>query len=499
MLEKLRKPHFDNEEEKVHLLKESIVGRRKSQIRRYLLGCDSVSEVFQCLDVHYSHIYPAIQRFLEQLKKLSSHPNESQENENIQKIIHFLRIIKRNKLKLPLNFMFTFANKLTIENHKRILEEEMDLNDVEKLSKVLYKMQETNVKMIVTPGKKVPGVTDEKKKVISMLSRIRKKCYDLIQKGNREKSIYYAEHYRIQVLRYMKRWKITKDHEQKWFMKIEKTTKDSFQLTFSPHIVGMKANNGEEKNNVVNDVSETVDDVYEENDVSNDVEEKNRSEIVVDLRDEDNPKDDDEDDHATSLEECSIDVEVQEGSDENILNLPNVPDEIPGDIPHEDKDEVLHARLRVLKKFRQKHEKKKVVLKEANYMPKQCAGAKRIPFYPANHKPVTDHSLATTSSGLHVTDEGEKTVKKCPYEEKIESYAPLNGPILCGLQSAQSDLEKVMLHSKFRKKRVFEDEKESLDLIEIPMPCLPDADKKTGSYGQQYSCMPRDRPVYAWS
>ena len=117
MLEKLRKPHFDNEEEKVHLLKESIVGRRKSQIRRYLLGCDSVSEVFQCLDVHYSHIYPAIQRFLEQLKKLSSHPNESQENENIQKIIHFLRIIKRNKLKLPLNFMFTFANKLTIENH----------------------------------------------------------------------------------------------------------------------------------------------------------------------------------------------------------------------------------------------------------------------------------------------------------------------------------------------------------------------------------------------
>ena len=96
----------------------------------------------------------------------------------------------------------------------------------------------------------------------------------------------------------MKRWKITKDHEQKWFMKIEKNTKDSFQLTFPPHIVGMKANNGEEKNNVVNDVLETVDDVYEENDVSNDVEEKNRSEIVVDLRDEDNPRDD-EDDHAT--------------------------------------------------------------------------------------------------------------------------------------------------------------------------------------------------------
>jgi hypothetical protein len=174
MLEKLRNPHFDNEEEKVYLLKE----RRKSQIRRYLLGCDSVSEVFQCLDVHYSHIYPAIQRFLEQLTKLSSHPKESQENENIQKIIHCLRIIKRNKLKLPLNFLFTFANKLSIENHKRILEEEMDLNDVEKLSKVLYNMQETNVKRIVTPGKKVPGVTDEKKKVISMLSRIRKKCYD---------------------------------------------------------------------------------------------------------------------------------------------------------------------------------------------------------------------------------------------------------------------------------------------------------------------------------
>ena len=122
---------------------------------------------------------------------------------------------------------------------------------------------------------------------------------------------------------------------------------------------------------------------------------------------------------ATSIKQCSNDTGLKEDkndddefhlpdvpNEENELefNLPDVPDEIPGEIKPEDPDNDLHTRLRMLKKFRRKHEKK-IILKEAQY---------------------------------------KEPVQKYPFEEKAG-----------GQQGTKPDLGKMM--NKFRTNEVFEE------------------------------------------
>ena len=121
MLDELKSIHFENEDKKIFFVNQNIVGKQKSQIKEYLLDCSSADELFQCLDAHNSSIYPALQRLLEKLKKLQSLPEEEgEENQNIQQIIHYLRIIRKNKMDLPFDFASLYANKLSRGNCKRI-------------------------------------------------------------------------------------------------------------------------------------------------------------------------------------------------------------------------------------------------------------------------------------------------------------------------------------------------------------------------------------------
>ena len=502
MLDELKTINFENEDKKVFFVKQNIVGKQKSQIKEYLLDCSSAGELFQCLDAHNSSIYPALQRLLEKLKKLQSLPQEeSEENQNIQQIIHYLRIIRKNKMELPFDFASLYANKLSSENCKRIINmknENLDLDDIEVLSKVLYEMQATNVQMIASLENKVPGVTAKKKTslvapmrqnthlkkktmVESKLSRIRKRFY-----LTRDADI--AMVYRKEVERYLSHFTMTKDEYSRWKSKIDQTVlkiparQSAAGTSIKPEMFSGESADAvpvgacceeevpvmhkdtlpcveETENDHATTPEECSIDVEEEEnndekmiylpyETSNDNKEKikhnestsptqsetaelcapptvsERCEIIStkevipnETNVVENPKNE-KNNHATSTEECGIDAVVKEDSNENNpqvededdeLTLPDVPDEVPGGIEHDDQDEILHVRLRKLKKFRQKHfrvknyEEETVVLKEANYMPNQCTGAKKIQLYPPHRQCEPECNPALISIDLQTS------------------------------------------------------------------------------------------------
>ena len=444
IMNELEKFHCENEEQKLFYVKKNIVGRMKSQIKDYLLDCFNIGELFECLDAQNSCIYEAVRNLKEDLNKLPSLPvREAQENKNIQKIIRFIRILRKNKMNLPFNFASDCANKLSKENCMRIIEmqnKNSDLDDIESFSKLLYDIQAVNVQMMATSERLSPVVTTRektlvapKKKIIkSKLSRIRKRFY--LTRDENTAVIYQRE-----VDRYVRNFKMTPHEQNGWKKKIEQTYNDVKPLVD-------KEENPQDDENDENLPQEILDipDSCEEKAVREDFAEKN----VVE-----NPKDDE---NVNPMD----DAVVKEDSDENIMDppdvfsnnphiededdeftLPNVPDEVPGEL--DDKDEILHVRLKELKKFRKKHfnekKKEKVALIVAPFMPTQSAGAKDIPFCPANLKPDTGHSLGNTSREAHVTCHVEEPGNKGPYEETSTKFVHSCDLKPCGQKSPQSD------------------------------------------------------------
>jgi hypothetical protein len=444
IMNELEKFHCENEEQKLFYVKKNIVGRMKSQIKDYLLDCFNIGELFECLDAQNSCIYEAVLNLKEDLNKLPSLPEgEAQENKNIQKIIRFIRILRKNKMNLPFNFASDCANKLSKENCMRIIEmqnKNSDLDDIESFSKLLYNIQAVNVQMMATSERLSPVVTTRektlvapKKKIIkSKLSRIRKRFY--LTRDENTAVIYQRE-----VDRYVRNFKMTPHEQNGWKKKIEQTYNDVKPLVD-------KEENPQDDENDENLPQEILDipDSCEEKAVREDFAEKN----VVE-----NPKDDE---NVNPMD----DAVVKEDSDENIMDppdvfsnnphiededdeftLPNVPDEVPGEL--DDKDEILHVRLKELKKFRKKHfnekKKEKVALIVAPFMPTQSAGAKDIPFCPANLKPDTGHSLGNTSREAHVTCHVEEPGNKGPYEETSTKFVHSCDLKPCGQKSPQSD------------------------------------------------------------
>ena len=443
-MNELEKFHCENEEQKLFYVKKNIVGRMKSQIKDYLLDCFNIGELFECLDAQNSCIYEAVRNLKEDLNKLPPLPEgEAQENKNIQKIIRFIRILRKNKMNLPFNFASDCANKLSKENCMRIIEmqnKNSDLDDIESFSKLLYNIQAVNVQMMATSERLSPVVTTRektlvapKKKIIkSKLSRIRKRFY--LTRDENTAVIYQRE-----VDRYVRNFKMTPHEQNGWKKKIEQTYNDVKPLVD-------KEENPQDDENDENLPQEILDipDSCEEKAVREDFAEKN----VVE-----NPKDDE---NVNPMD----DAVVKEDSDENIMDppdvfsnnphiededdeftLPNVPDEVPGEL--DDKDEILHVRLKELKKFRKKHfnekKKEKVALIVAPFMPTQSAGAKDIPFCPANLKPDTGHSLGNTSREAHVTCHVEEPGNKGPYEETSTKFVHSCDLKPCGQKSPQSD------------------------------------------------------------
>ena len=443
-MNELEKFHCENEEQKLFYVKKNIVGRMKSQIKDYLLDCFNIGELFECLDAQNSCIYEAVRNLKEDLNKLPLLPEgEAQENKNIQKIIRFIRILRKNKMNLPFNFASDCANKLSKENCMRIIEmqnKNSDLDDIESFSKLLYNIQAVNVRMMATSERLSPVVTTRektlvapKKKIIkSKLSRIRKRFY--LTRDENTAVIYQRE-----IDRYVRNFKMTPHEQNGWKKKIEQTYNDVKPLVD-------KEENPQDDENDENLPQEILDipDSCEEKAVREDFAEKN----VVE-----NPKDDE---NVNPMD----DAVVKEDSDENIMdppdvfsnnphiededdefNLPNVPDEVPGEL--DDKDEILHVRLKELKKFRKKHfnekKKEKVALIVAPFMPTQSAGAKDIPFCPANLKPDTGHSLGNTSREAHVTCHVEEPGNKGPYEETSTKFVHSCDLKPCGQKSPQSD------------------------------------------------------------
>ena len=443
-MNELEKFHCENEEQKLFYVKKNIVGRMKSQIKDYLLDCFNIGELFECLDAQNSCIYEAVRNLKEELNKLPLLPEgEAQENKNIQKIIRFIRILRKNKMNLPFNFASDCANKLSKENCKGIIEmqnKNSDLDDIESFSKLLYNIQAVNVQMMATSERLSPVVTTRektlvapKKKIIkSKLSRIRKRFY--LTRDENTAVIYQRE-----VDRYVRNFKMTPHEQNGWKKKIEQTYNDVKPLVD-------KEENPQDDENDENLPQEILDipDSCEEKAVREDFAEKN----VVE-----NPKDDE---NVNPMD----DAVVKEDSDENIMDppdvfsnnphiededdeftLPNVPDEVPGEL--DDKDEILHVRLKELKKFRKKHfnekKKEKVALIVAPFMPTQSAGAKDIPFCPANLKPDTGHNLGNTSREAHVTCHVEEPGNKGPYEETSTKFVHSCDLKPCGQKSPQSD------------------------------------------------------------
>ena len=442
-MNELEKFHCENEEQKLFYVKKNIVGRMKSQIKDYLLDCFNIGELFECLDAQNSCIYEAVLNLKEDLNKLPSLPEgEAQENKNIQKIIRFIRILRKNKMNLPFNFASDCANKLSKENCMEIIKmqnKNSDLDDIESFSKLLYNIQAVNVQMMATSERLSPVVTTRektlvapKKKIIkSKLSRIRKRFY--LTRDENTAVIYQRE-----VDRYVRNFKMTPHEQNGWKKKIEQTYNDVKPLVD-------KEENPQDDENDENLPQEILDipDSCEEKAVREDFAEKN---VVENPKDENvNPMDD---------------AVVKEDSDENIMDppdvfsnnphiededdeftLPNVPDEVPGEL--DDKDEILHVRLKELKKFRKKHfnekKKEKVALIVAPFMPTQSAGAKDIPFCPANLKPDTGHSLGNTSREAHVTCHVEEPGNKGPYEETSTKFVHSCDLKPCGQKSPQSD------------------------------------------------------------
>ena len=306
-------------------VKKNIVGRMKSQIKDYLLDCSNIGELFQCLDAQNSSIYEAVLNLKEDLNKLPSLPEgEAQENKNIQKIIRFIRILRKNKMNLPFNFASDCANKLSKENCMRIIEmqnKNSDLDDIESFSKLLYKIQAVNVQMMATSERLSPVVTTRektlvapKKKIIkSKLSRIRKRFY--LTRDENTAVIYQQE-----VDRYVRNFKMTPHEQNGWKKKIEQTYNDVKPL------VDKEENPQDDEN----DENLTQSEEVENNSKSEEVE--NDSEIA--------PQDEGEE-----AELCLPEVPESDSEVEEEMFLPSVPQENPGD-----QDDDLHRRLKRLKK-----------------------------------------------------------------------------------------------------------------------------------------------------
>ena len=154
---------------KIHFIISNIVGKQKSQIKKYVLDCSIAEELFQCLDAHNSSIYPAIRRLLGKMKKLPSLPEDEKENENIRQIIHFLRVSKNNKIELPFDFSSVYSS-LSHWNCKRFLKMKKENLDLNNIQKVLYEMQAVNVQMIDSLEKKVSDVKSLAKQKTSLVS-----------------------------------------------------------------------------------------------------------------------------------------------------------------------------------------------------------------------------------------------------------------------------------------------------------------------------------------
>ena len=316
-------------------VKKNIVGRMKSQIKNYLLDCFNIGELFQCLDAQNSYIYEAVLNLKEDLNKLPSLPEgEAQENKNIQKIIRFIRILRKNKMNLPFNFASDCANKLSKENCMRIIEmqnKNSDLDDIESFSKLLYKIQAVNVQMMATSERLSPVVTTRektlvapKKKIIkSKLSRIRKRFY--LTRDENTAVIYQRE-----VDRYVRNFKMTPHEQNGWKKKIEQTYNDVKPL------VDKEENPQDDEN----DENLTQSEEVENNSESEEVENNSESEEV---KNDSKIAPQDEGEEAERL--CLPEVPESDSEVEEEMFLPSVPQENPGD-----QDDDLHRRLKRLKK-----------------------------------------------------------------------------------------------------------------------------------------------------
>ena len=295
-----------------------------------------------------------------------------------------------------------------------------------------------------------------KKQIESKLSRIRKRCYIALDAEN---AADFAKVYSKEVEKYLRRFKIARREHTKWKNKMKQTTNAVLKIT-------MDSVNEKECHE---DTGVAVLKREDETETSNDNKEKNLPQEILDIPDSceekavredfaeknvvENPKDDE---NVNPMD----DAVVKEDSDENIMDppdvfsnnphiededdeftLPNVPDEVPGEL--DDKDEILHVRLKELKKFRKKHfnekKKEKVALIVAPFMPTQSAGAKNIAFCPANLKPDTGHNLENTSREAHVTCHVEEPGNKGPYEETSTKFVHSCDLKPCGQKSHQSD------------------------------------------------------------
>ena len=359
IITELRK--LDCEEyEKIDFIKRNI-GRRR--IKSSLHYVSSVEEIFQSLDANM-YVFPAIMNLLKGLERLPSHPiKTSVENENIQNMIRYVQILKLNEKELPFGFEALCQSKLSKFNQNDVFQKSLDKDEI---LNVLYKTQEVNVRMNTTMEMKVPGVSDEKKQIMSKLSRIRKKTYDLIKREDRS-ALYQAQNYKAQTTRFIKKFNISGDHEKKWLAKIEKTVHDSSKLTPPSHIQGMEEENGKEDHSVTNVAVVKIGD-DNENDLA-----------ALEM----DPVKDNQCHEDTGAESANDDfvnhAQYNPQAKENI-NLPDVPEDDPT-------DDNLFARLYTLKRFNRKlaQEKTKNVLSDPMQDINILEGNKMIPYDPDTH------------------------------------------------------------------------------------------------------------------
>ena len=372
ILEELNTLDF-NKDEKISFVLGCIQGKNKYKIQESLSDCYNIDELFLSLDAENSSIYEALQSLRKDLNNLPSLPaQESQENHNIQKLLRYIRIIRKNEMNLPINFALDYANKLSRENHERLIEMEnntSDLDDADSLSKLLYKIQAVNVRMMASaPERQDPVVRTKekfflapKKKIIkSKLSRIRRKFY--LNRDENTALIYINE-----VKRFVRSSKMRTHEQNRWKQKIEQTYDDIRPL------VDAEDNPKDDETFLqeILDIPDENEDVPTEMDASKNFAEKQAFENPI------NNGEQEEKDKSLHIGDEDIDLS---------LNLPSVPEEDPGQLHFEDEDETLNNRLQELKRERISWKKKeKIALTEVHNM-SQPAGAKNASCDIANLK-----------------------------------------------------------------------------------------------------------------
>ena len=229
MLEELNFRKFPNENKKVHFIMSKMNEAQKNKVK----NCFDIEELFQCLDAHNSAIHPAIRKLYEKLQTLPHLPDSysQEENKNIQEIIHFLRILRKNEMKFDwLNYL-SVRSLLSKENCMKLIEmgEEEDLTTKD-FQNFLYERYSINTQIIDSrrqsrgEEKKLLDVSAKQKPSVppwiqSKLSRIRKKFY-------LNCDIDTATVYSLEVQRAARHFTMTPAETQKWKKRIEKTFND---------------------------------------------------------------------------------------------------------------------------------------------------------------------------------------------------------------------------------------------------------------------------------